>query len=212
MKFKSVLFAAAVACATAFAVSCSEKPSDDPKEPEFVFNALNLTGMSFQMMDRNVGAKSLTDVGNYYQYGNNTPVATADGILDAFDAAWTLDKAADWSVPANTPCPEGWRLPNAEDIAALKKVLDNNEMMYDYDMCTAEELAACEKLVDEMMILACGTYRPDKEGIYLPDASYFWTAVCDKTAGTATLYEDNNFPLFSAKAVPSTAAPLRCVK
>ena len=43
------------------------------------YEVLDFTAdFGFQMLDRNVGAKSKEEVGNYYQWGKNTPVAAND--------------------------------------------------------------------------------------------------------------------------------------
>lgn len=217
MKSTSFLLAAAAAFAAAFAVSCSEKPSDDPKEPEFVFNSLSITGSDLQIMDRNVGAKDVEDPGNYYQFGKNTPVANGkDATLnDNFDPDWSLESAgiADWSVPENTPCPEGWRMMNADDIKALKTVMDNNSMAYEYDMCSKEQYEACKAMVASMGLIPTGKFLVGKDGLQLKDAAYSWTAVSNAgTAGLATLFESYNDPTFNKNSAPSIAVPIRCVK
>lgn len=211
MKIKSFFFVA-VASAAAFAVSCKKEA-----QPSFVFNAVQIEGSTLQIMDRNVGAKDVNDPGNYYQYGKNTPVAYgADAALnDKYDAEWSLESEGilDWSVPANTPCPDGWRLITADDIKELEKVLDNNSMMYEFDLCTKEEYEACLAMADSMIKVATGKFQVGKEGKYLPTGKYFWTAQKNaKIEGCATMFEYLNDPLFGKSNLPSTAVPVRCVK
>jgi len=212
MKFKAFLFAVAAGVATL--VSCSEKPEEGPKEEEFVFEALTLEGVNFQIMDRNVGAASTKEIGNFYQWGNNTPVAAnADlKVNESYDADWTLAKAADWTKPENTPCPKGWRLPTADDMKALTNILDNIAM-YDFGYATDEELDEAEALLDSMGLIATGKFVKGQEGKYLEKAQYFWTAaVVDMDNGFVGLFENNNFPTLSKKTTLDTAAPVRCVK
>lgn len=211
MKSRTVLLAA-LAGFSLFAVSCD--PIEKPEE-KFIFEALQIKGLELQIMDRNVGAQSVDDPGDYYQYGKNTPVANGlNAVLNTeYSADWSLTSAgaADWSVPANTPCPEGWRLPNADDIKAMDKALEAIAY-YEFDMATKEEYNAAKETLASMGLIPTGKFQEGKDGLYLPDANYFWTAVCDKTAGTATMFENNNFPTFGKKNSPATAAPVRCVK
>lgn len=91
------------------------------------YEVLDFTAdFGFQMLDRNVGAKSKEEVGNYYQWGKNTPVA-ANGETEVnanYNAEWgpTSDGFADWTVAENTPCPKGWSLPNDVIFAKIKEV------------------------------------------------------------------------------------------
>ena len=98
--------------------------------------------LGFKMLDRNVGASAVLKVGNYYQWGKNTPVSVAgDAKVNAnYDANWSADSKgfADWSKPENTPCPIGWGLPDDEQMKAIDSKLEAIAL-YDYDQATREE-------------------------------------------------------------------------
>lgn len=166
--------------------------------------------LGFKMLDRNVGVK----VGNYYQWGKNTPVAVAgDAKVNAnYDANWSADSEgfADWTKPENTPCPIGWGLPDDEQMKAIDSKLEAIAL-YDYDMATREEYEAAELLFNRMLVPASGQFgKEGQEGLYLPDAYYSWSGV--KTSEGVNSFEYNLFPLYKKKNVPSLAFPVRCVK
>lgn len=80
----------------------------------------------FKMLDRNIGAKTKEDTGNYYQWGKNAPVATTGDteVNNNYDAEWGPESAgfADWTVAENTPCPKGWSLPDDKNFAKISEV------------------------------------------------------------------------------------------
>lgn len=168
----------------------------------------------FKMLDRNVGASAVLKVGNYYQWGKNTPVAVAgDAKVNAnYDANWSADSKgfADWSKPENTPCPIGWGLPDDEQMKAIDKKLEAIAL-YDMDMATREEYEAAELLFNRMLVPASGQFgKEGKEGLYLPDAYYFWSGV--KTSEGVNSFEYNLFPTYKKKNPLTLAFPVRCVK
>lgn len=168
----------------------------------------------FKMLDRNVGASEVLKIGNYYQWGKNTPVAVAgDAKVNAnYDANWSADSKnfADWSKPENTPCPIGWGLPDDEQMKVIKKKLEPIAL-YDYDMATREEYEAAELLFNRMLVPASGQFgKEGQEGLYLPDAYYFWSGV--KTSEGVNTFEYNNFPTYKTNNPLTLAFPVRCVK
>lgn len=170
--------------------------------------------LGFKMLDRNVGASAVLKVGNYYQWGKNTPVAVAgDAKVNAnYDANWSADSKgfADWSKPENTPCPIGWGLPDDDQMKVIAKKLEAIAL-YDYDQATREEYEAAELLFNRMLVPASGQFGQEgQEGLYLPDAYYFWSGV--KTSEGVNSFEYNLFPLYKKENVPSLAIPVRCVK
>ena len=170
--------------------------------------------LGFKMLDRNVGASAVLKVGNYYQWGKNTPVAVAgDAKVNAnYDANWSADSKgfADWSKPENTPCPIGWGLPDDEQMKAIDSKLEAIAL-YDYDMATREEYEAAELLFNRMLVPASGQFgKEGQEGLYLPDAYYFWSGV--KTSEGVNTFEYNNFPTYKKKNPLTLAFPVRCVK
>ena len=103
------------------------------------------------VIDRNMGAtmafdKTVADnmaglKGNYYHWGNNTPVVnlefggddgrggyytysngqTLRGGYPEFDPSWNAEGEhfSDWSQGGETPCPGGWRLPTKEECEKI---------------------------------------------------------------------------------------------
>lgn len=168
----------------------------------------------FKMLDRNVGASAVLKVGNYYQWGKNTPVAVAgDAKVNAnYDANWSADSKgfADWAKPENTPCPIGWGLPDDEQMKVIAKKLEAIAL-YDMDLATREEYEAAELLFNRMLVPASGQFgKEGQEGLYLPTAYYFWSGV--KTSEGVNTFEYNNFPTYKKKNPLTLAFPVRCVK
>ena len=93
------------------------------------YEVLDFTAdFGFKMLDRNVGAKTKEEVGNYYQWGKNTPVAANDEaeVNANYDAEWgtASEGFADWTVAENTPCPKGWSLPAGDALTKLNEYCD----------------------------------------------------------------------------------------
>lgn len=170
--------------------------------------------LGFKMLDRNVGASAVLKVGNYYQWGKNTPVAVAgDAKVNAnYDANWSADSKgfADWSKPENTPCPIGWGLPDDDQMKVIAKKLEAIAL-YDMGYATTEEYEAAELLFNRMLVPASGQFgKEGQEGLYLPKAYYFWSGV--KTSEGVNTFEYNNFPTYKTKNPLTLAFPVRCVK
>lgn len=168
----------------------------------------------FKMLDRNVGASAVLKVGNYYQWGKNTPVAVAgDAKVNAnYDANWSADSKgfADWAKPENTPCPIGWGLPDDEQMKVIAKKLEAIAL-YDMDLATREEYEAAELLFNRMLVPASGQFgKEGQEGLYLPTAYYFWSGV--KTSEGVNSFEYNLFPTYKKSNPLTLAFPVRCVK
>lgn len=186
------------------------------------YEVLDFTAdFGFQMLDRNVGAKSKEEVGNYYQWGKNTPVAVNDEteVNANYNAEWgpTSEGFADWTVAENTPCPKGWSLPNDEQMKKVKAKLDIIGDWY-YEMATDEECAEAFAIVDKMALVECGQFKKESTTQkYLPEAKYFWTSYTfkdDADVSKVGTFEYNNFPTYSTKSGGSydLAIPVRCVK
>lgn len=175
----------------------------------------------FKMLDRNVGAKSKEEVGNYYQWGKNTPVAANDEaeVNANYNAEWgpTSEGFADWTVAENTPCPKGWSLPNDEQMKKVKAKLDIIGDWY-FEMATDEECAEAFAIVGKMALVECGQFKKESTTQkYLPEAKYFWTSYTfkdDADVSKVGTFEYNNFPTYNRKAGGSydLAIPVRCVK
>lgn len=186
------------------------------------YEVLDFTAdFGFQMLDRNVGAKTKEEVGNYYQWGKNTPVA-ANGETEVnanYNAEWgpTSDGFADWTVAENTPCPKGWSLPNDEQMKKVKAKLDIIGDWY-FEMATDEDCAEAFAIVDKMALVECGQFKKESTTQkYLPTAKYFWTSYTfkdDADVSKVGTFEYNNFPTYSTKTGGSydLAIPVRCVK
>ena len=170
--------------------------------------------LGFKMLDRNVGASAVLKVGNYYQWGKNTPVAVAgDAKVNAnYDANWSADSKgfADWAKPENTPCPIGWGLPDDEQMKVIAKKLEAIAL-YDMDLATREEYEAAELLFNRMLVPASGQFgKEGQEGLYLSTAYYFWSGV--KTSEGVNSFEYNLFPTYKKSNPLTLAFPVRCVK
>lgn len=175
----------------------------------------------FKMLDRNVGAKTKEEVGNYYQWGKNTPVAANDEaeVNANYNAEWgpTSEGFADWTVAENTPCPKGWSLPNDEQMKKVKAKLDIIGDWY-FEMATDEECAEAFAIVDKMALVECGQFKKESTTQkYLPEAKYFWTSYTfkdDADVSKVGTFEYNNFPTYNRKTGGSydLAIPVRCVK
>lgn len=186
------------------------------------YEVLDFTAdFGFKMLDRNVGAKTKEEVGNYYQWGKNTPVA-ANGETEVnanYNAEWgpTSEGFADWTVAENTPCPKGWSLPNDEQMKKVKAKLDIIGDWY-YEMATDEDCAEAFAIVDKMALVECGQFKKESTTQkYLPTAKYFWTSYTfkdDADVSKVGTFEYNNFPTYSTKTGGSydLAIPVRCVK
>lgn len=179
------------------------------------YNIIDLTSEAgLLMLDRNVGASAADKSGNYYQWGNNTPVALEGetAVNAQYSADWAYDKAVDWTKPENTPCPMGWGLPTPEHMTAIDKGLEAIAL-YDMDFATKEEYDAACAFLDKMQVAASGQFNKNKvETIYLPDAGYFWTAFVSEDHAQVGTFENNLFPLYSKKRTFDLAIPVRCVK
>lgn len=170
--------------------------------------------LGFKMLDRNVGASAVLKVGNYYQWGKNTPVAVAgDAKVNAnYDANWRADSKgfADWSKPENTPCPIGWGLPDDDQMKVIAKKLEAIAL-YDMGYATTEEYEAAELLFNRMLVPASGQFgKEGQEGLYIPTAYYFWSGV--KTSEGVNTFEYNLFPTYTKNNPLTLAFPVRCVK
>ncbi|MDR0954271.1 MAG: Ig-like domain-containing protein [Rikenellaceae bacterium] len=181
------------------------------------------------VLDRNVGATAAYDpdatdntasIGNYYQWGKNVIVAygaqeTADAEL--FDPTWNAEgeNFSDWSVPANTPCPIGWSIPDKDqtELIANKAWAD-----YDWGTQTDEEFEAAKALYKKLKIARNGAFRVQGEK-YLPRAGYFWSSYLNVVDGPnaegikmAYAVQDNYDINRSKRELVTYAMPVRCVK
>lgn len=163
-------------------------------------------------LDRNIGAANVGDAGNYYQKGNNTPVAYTGSteVNASYNKEWSekSEGFVDWSKPENTPCPKGWRIPNGDDMNLLKKnVLDP---IADYEMFDMGDYPEAEyAILKKINPAVSGRFQPEKK---IDAAKCFWSTFVNETNGRLGVYEDNNFPNFSKSYMYSVAIPVRCVK
>ena len=194
------------------------------------------SSLGLLMLDRNVGATeaydaTLTDeaakaanikaaVGNYYQWGQNKPVAKGGetAVNSNYSATWSWtelfydNKGKNWSEAANSPCPGGWDLPNAEQMSAIDKGLEAIGL-YDYGMASDEEYDAAVALFNSMKVAPCGQFNKNNlDKIYLPDACYFWSSYTSEDKSQLSDFEYNLFPLYSKSKTYDLAIPVRCVK
>lgn len=198
--------------------------------------------LGFYMLDRNVGATEKYNskapnkaaIGNYYQWGKNTPVKiSADSSsITNYNKEWNAPSASvkDWSKAENTPCPSGWRIPNYTE---MKKI--TAAAWADYEGMTDQteaELDAAEALYNKLALARTGYIRilgadstaraAAKAGIYLPKAAYLWsaalnteTAVSSRSFKYAYTLSDNYDIMLGKKSNENevnVAMPIRCIK
>lgn len=179
----------------------------------------------FKMLDRYVGATEVLKAGNYYQWGKNTPVAVAGDVKANanFDANWSANSKgfADWTKPENTPCPMGWGLPDAEQMKAIKGILDNivtYELEHEYlepekYTVSKEEYDFANLMLNKMLLAPCGQFGHDgTTDIYLPKASYFWSCAVNEDGKVGTFENNEGNPLYNKSNPITLAFPVRCVK
>ena len=191
----------------------------------------------FQMLDRNIGAKTKEDTGNYYQWGKNAPVATTGDteVNKNYDAKWGPESAgfADWTVE-NTPCPKGWSLPNDDIFKTLNekalKVINQYELewaMYDWGefegpfTYTEEEYEAAKANVDKLGLIVTGKFALNSKKVgdewvssftknTTSTAFWYGTKKVDKDGNTVVGLYDSYF--INSSTSLTTAVPVRCVK
>ncbi|MDO5570450.1 MAG: FISUMP domain-containing protein [Bacteroidales bacterium] len=194
--------------------------------------------MGFDILDRNLGAtkaysktataeENAQAIGDYYQFGNSIPVADASGV-NSFYNKESKGGDLDWSVAANTPCPEGWRIPTMEE---MKKLTNAAWVDYDGIFQSDEEYYAALDFYNSLLIMGTGYYKIEGDDeaaraqadakLYLPKAGYFWAGELNKTDGKETSARgfkqayalgDNNFVVLEKTMEVNAALPIRCVK
>lgn len=171
--------------------------------------------LGFKILDRNVGAKTADEVGNFYQWGKNTPVAANNDtdVNSSYDAEWSASSTgfADWSKPENTPCPKGWGLPTENQMKAI-----DDKTYLPYWGATDEEIAAVKALLDKMHLVNTGSFDKRNTTGKTPDTYVnFWSAVSGDN-GNHWMFQYNNSDggmVYIVKTgTPDLAIPVRCVK
>lgn len=194
--------------------------------------------LGFDVLDRNIGAtakfstegteaQKAAAIGFYFQFGNSIPVGTSDGLNKYYDKE-SNGGDVDWSKPENTPCPEGWRIPNYDE---MKKLTDAAWVDWDGWIQTDEEFQAAKALYNSLLLGKGGCYTIDgntkeergaaKPVVYLPKSSFFWASSLNTTDGQSTsargfkhayALEDNTMVILGKKDEVNRAMPIRCIK
>lgn len=194
--------------------------------------------LGFDLLDRNIGATKAYSstgsdadkaaaIGYYFQFGNSIPVGTSEGLTNFYNKEYNGGDL-DWSVAANTPCPEGWRIPNKEE---MKKLTDAAWVDWDGLIQTDEEFDAAKALYNSLLLSKGGYYKIDgataadraaaTPKLYLSNATYFWSSALNTTSGSdvsdrnfknAYDFEDNLCVLMGKQAEVNRAMPIRCIK
>ncbi|WP_041620205.1 FISUMP domain-containing protein [Paludibacter propionicigenes] len=244
MKKKWFLFTVASLLLVSCKSSDEVKPDDGTGTPSWTtYEVLDTKAeLGFYMLDRNVGATekynskapSKAAIGNYYQWGKNTPVKiSADSSsITNYDKEWNAPSASakDWSKAENTPCPCGWRIPN---LVEMKKI--TAAAWADYDGLTDQteaEFNAAKALYSKLALARTGYIRivgadstaraAAKVGVYLPKAAYIWSAALNPdtpTSSRAFKYAytlSDNYDIMLGKKgnenEVNVAMPIRCIK
>ena len=203
------------------------------------YEIVDLTAdFGFKMLDRNVGAKTTEEIGNFYQWGKNTPVASNDDtkVNESYDAEWGPESAgfADWTVAENTPCPKGWSLPDDENFKKFKEATVDIISEYEYEMMadefgewdgpftyTEEEYNAAKAKIDKLGLIVTGKFASNSKKVgdewvssftknTTSTAFWYGTKKVDKDGNTVVGCYDNCF--ISSSISLTTAVPVRCVK
>lgn len=180
------------------------------------YNVIDMTAeLGFKILDRNVGAASPEEIGNFYQWGKNTPVASGNDadVNGNYDAEWSAASTgfADWSKAENTPCPMGWGLPDEEQMNTIKE----KTLYYDWSVTDAE-LAAIKALLDKMSLVNTGSFDKRSTTGKTPDTYVNFWAAPEGSDGNHWMFQYNNSDgghVYIVKAgTPDLAIPVRCVK
>lgn len=195
-----------------------------------VIDATDKVGL--YILDRNIGATepfndsysnpNAASVGNYYQFGNNTPVA-ANGdasVNSSFNKTWNAEGAGykDWTVAGNTPCPTGWRIPTQAEVKVIANAAYWEDWLIDEGLMTEEEVEAAQAFQSKILVARGGLWKVTDGSVakYLPKAAYFWSCEINSTITdemkVAYAYADNNFATLDKKQPVVNAMPIRCVK
>lgn len=210
--------------AAALAIAACTKDEQVEKAPDG-YKIIDLTKeCGLKMLDRNVGAATPTEIGNFYQYGKNTPVAANDDtqVNENYDANWNAQSEgyADWKVAANTPCPEGWSIPNDEQATAI------GDALYAIGACdmdpdiTKEDFDAAEAVHSKMSLVKTGLFdATHTTGKKYSDGEFFWTCyefTNNDGAACVGTYQNSWAPIYSKLPTSAlkldSALPVRCVK
>ena len=186
--------------------------------------------IKFDILDRNLGATALNGVGDYYQFGNDIPVATEDACGSNFDKEYNSPKL-DWSVAENTPCPEGWRMITDKEMSILADAVHIAD--YYFSDQSIEDEDAAYAMEDKLCIAKSGYYtiegntaeeRAANSPIlkYGKSAKVFWSGAIavDKNSENILSNRDfiqaksfeYNYLSINAKGEINSARPIRCVK
>lgn len=167
------------------------------------------------MLDRNVGASAADKSGNYYQWGNNTPVALEGetAVNAQYSADWTYDKAVDWTKPENTPCPMGWGLPTHEQMTVLENIFDLIFYYEEFGEGSKEDYDAAKALLNKMQIPDSDKFtKKSNPNLAGTGYGYFWTAYVSDDHTMVGIFETSTYPNYGKKQTFDNAIPVRCVK
>lgn len=181
------------------------------------YEIIDLTSeLGFKMLDKNVGAATAVETGNFYQWGKNTPVAANNDteVNSNYDADWSAESEgfSDWSVAENTPCPKGWGLPTEEQMNTLKE-----KTTLPYWGITDEQQAAFDALIAKMSLVNTGSFdKRHTTGKDLTDKYVNFWAAASGDNGNHWMFQYNNSDggrVYIVKTgTPDLAIPVRCVK
>lgn len=222
---KKIIYAAVAVLAVAACTKDETKGDDNTLSGYEVIDLTSECGL--YILDRNVGANTPQEIGNFYQYGKNVPVAAGNDtkVNENYDPEWSAASAGyvDWKVAENTPCPKGWSIPNDAQMKAIGDALTAIGD-YEFDMATDEQYDAAVAIYNKMSLVKTGLFDKSHDGSAddkakkYPDGEFFWSCYeYTNNAGAACVgsYQNVFAPIYSKQnsgVQYDAALPVRCVK
>jgi hypothetical protein len=193
--------------------------------------------VGLRILDRNVGATAAYDgkndaaaIGNFYQWGKNTAVASgADTKANSnFSDTWNAagEGFKDWATAANTPCPVGYSIPTYEQMKSITDITSNyDDFFWEEGYISDEDYYAGKALYEKLKLVGTGAFVAGgaKKPLML-SAEFLWTSTLSpgQTGETDGVNDDgfkyaysycfNNFPTINKTDIVNMAMPIRCVK
>ena len=155
---------------------------ENPEIPDVPQSGVEINGVRWA--SRNVAAPAAfaagpTEAGMFFQWGSATGWSAEDPLVSSDGGTtWNTDPAAggEW-MAANDPCPEGWRMPTAQDF---KKLCNEVSVTSEWVAESAETPAGrtfTDLATGNSIFLPAAGYRHYTAGerYYAGRFGYYWT-------------------------------------